>query len=244
MIKERPLFRRRLKARWRLALQATLKIPCRGVYGLSYTLVQHLDPKKPISLIDVGAHDGEFAFGVACYCGLTKGILVEPLPDKLPKLQARFRPPNYHVFGCALAAEAGTAVLRVNELDATSSLLALRRDIPEVQGLALGKERLVECPQRTLDSVAAEAGLDGIDLLKIDVQGAEHLVLAGARSALERTRMIWVECSFKPIYDGSSTFSDIFSTLNAAGFQLLDWSPAWRSASGELLQVDALFTRR
>lgn len=243
MIKEKPLLRRRLKAGWRQFLQRALKIPCRSVYGISSVLLAEIPPDRPISVIDVGAHDGDFTFGLACYCGLTKAVLVEPLPHKVQVLQGRFAPPHYQVFGCALAGESGTATLRVNAMEATSSLLSLRRDRPEVSDLQLGEERQVEVPQRTLDSIAAEAGLGAVDLLKIDVQGAEHLVLAGGRETLGRTRIIWVETAFKPIYEGSTTFAEVYATLNAAGFQLQNWSPAWVSPTGELLQVDCLFTR-
>ena len=244
VIKEKPLFRRRVKAAWRQFLHRTLKIPCRSVYGISTVLLAEIPRNQPLRVIDVGAHDGDFAFGLACYCGLTQGVLIEPLPHKVKLLEGRFAPPHYRVFGCALAGAAGTATLRVNAMEATSSLLPLRRDRPEVSDLDLGEERCIEVPQRTLDSVMAEAGGGPVDLLKIDVQGAEHLVLAGGAETLRRTRVIWIETAFKPIYEGSTTFAEVYNSLNAAGFQLRNWSPAWTSPTGELLQVDCLFTRR
>ena len=241
MIQEKPLFRRRLKAAFRLALQSTLRIPCPGVYGIPFVLLARLQKNVPLYVVDVGAHDGDITFGLACYCGLEAAVLVEPLPHKAAKLREKFRPPHYHVFECALAAAPGEAELRVNEMEATSSLFSIRRDMPELNALPLGQERVVRVAQRTLDSVIAEANLPRIDVLKIDVQGAEHLVLSGAAETLRRTRIIWTECSFKPLYEGSSTFTDIYTTLDAAGFRLLEMSPAFRSPSGELLQSDLLF---
>ena len=241
MIQERPPLRRRLKAAFRLALQSALRIPCHGIYGIPYILLQRLQKNVPLRVVDVGAHDGEFTFGLASYCGLEAGVLVEPLPHKAAKLREKFRPPHYHVFECALAASAGEAELRVNDLEATSSLFAIRRGMPELNALPLGEERVVRVAQCTLDSVVAEAGLPRLDVLKIDVQGAEHLVLSGAAETLRRTRLIWTECSFKPLYDGSSTFTDIYVALNAAGFRLLEMSPTFRSPTGELLQSDLLF---
>jgi len=241
MIRERPLFRRRLKASWRQFLEAALKIPCQSVYGIPSALLRYLPKGQPIQLADIGAHDGDFTFGLACWCGLERSVMVEPLPHKAAQLRERFRAPQYHIFECALAADVGTAVLHVNAIEATSSLFSIRRGIAELSGLALGEEKILRVPTRTLDSVTAEAKLERIDLLKLDVQGAEHLVLAGATQALKATRLIWSECSFKPLYTGSCTFADIYETLAKVGFQLLELNTAFRSPTGELLQVDALF---
>lgn len=241
MIQEKPILRRRLKAALRLALQSALRIPCPAVYGIPYVLLQRLQKNVPLYVVDVGAHDGEFTFGLASYCGLEAAVLVEPLPHKAAKLREKFRPPHYQVFECALAAAPGEAELRINEMEATSSLFSIRRDMPELNALPLGRERVVRVAQRTLDGAIAEAGLPRIDVLKIDVQGAEHLVLSGAAETLSRTRIVWTECSFKPLYDGSSTFTDIYAALNAAGFRLLEMSPTFRSHTGELLQSDLLF---
>lgn len=243
MIREYPPLRRRLKTRLRRFLNATIRMPLHALHGVPVVLLKHLPEQTPITLVDVGAHDGDFTFGIACWCGLNQSVMIEPLPHKAAGLRKRFRPPHYQVFECALAAEPGKAVLLVNEMEATSSLLHLPREIPEVAELKLGQERRIECVQRTLDSVVAEAAQDRIDLLKIDVQGAEHLVLAGAKATLARTHIVWIECAFKKIYDGASTFPDLYAMLNGAGFQLMDLSPAWRGPTGELLQVDALFIR-
>jgi len=78
-------------------------------------------------------------------------------------------------------------------------------------------------------------------LLKIDVQGVEHLVLEGGKQALLNTSFVWMELSFKPLYIGSSVFHDIYSMMEKSGFILLELSPGHRSPINELLQADALF---
>lgn len=47
----------------------------------------------------------------------------------------------------------------------------------------------VDCPVRAGDAYMAERGIEQIDLLKIDVEGAEHLVLAGFTGALAAGRI-------------------------------------------------------
>ena len=81
-------------------------------------------------------------------------------------------------------------------------------------------------------------------MLKIDVQGAEAQVLAGASQILNRTRFVWIEFSFKPLYENSPTFFDIFAQMDAAGFGLLELTPEFRAPNREVLQADGLFFRR
>jgi FkbM family methyltransferase len=75
--------------------------------------------------------------------------------------------------------------------DAFSSLFANNRT-PE-------KER-VRVAMRTLDQVVEEIRLSKIDLIKIDVEGAEHMVILGAKNTLERFR----PKIFMEIYSGNN----------------------------------------
>ena len=52
-----------------------------------------------------------------------------------------------------------------------------------------GQGRNIDCAMRSGDAYMAEQGIDRIDLLKIDVEGAEHLVLQGLAGALAGGRI-------------------------------------------------------
>jgi hypothetical protein len=88
-----------------------------------------------------------------------------------------------------------------------------------------------------------DAGLDHVDLLKVDVQGAEDKVLAGAIESLSMIFAIWIEVSFKPLYEGSAIYSEIYRTLDK-DFRLVDMQPAFRAPDAEILQSNMLFLRR
>jgi hypothetical protein len=66
-----------------------------------------------------------------------------------------------------------------------------------------------------LDDIAE---IDDIDLLKIDVQGAELSVFRHGRRALQNAVMIQTEVSFIPLYENQPSFADVDQELRAQGF--------------------------
>jgi FkbM family methyltransferase len=58
----------------------------------------------------------------------------------------------------------------------------------------------------------------GADYLKLDVQGSEGQVLAGARTCLDSVLVVHTEVEFVQIYEGQPTFGDIDETLRSRGF--------------------------
>jgi hypothetical protein len=58
----------------------------------------------------------------------------------------------------------------------------------------------------------------GADYLKLDVQGAEALVLAGAGETLKSVLVVHTEVSFVPFYKGQAMLGDVDGLLRAAGF--------------------------
>jgi FkbM family methyltransferase len=209
--------------------------------GEPVLLVRHLRKGKPISLIDVGAYNGDFTDAIEKYCGIEIGVLIEPLPEKAHELRRRFHLPKYHVFECVLSCCDGIVPLEINEFQPTSSILRIKRGIPELAGVSLGSGHTIQRDAFTLDGIVSQVGMKEIDLLKLDVQGAEQLVLRGGPESLKSTSMIWIEVSYKPLYEGSCTFFDVYSFLHEHGFRLYEIGDAFRGPSGELLQSDALF---
>lgn len=71
----------------------------------------------------------------------------------------------------------------------------LYRHDGRADSFSLGLAEGVECQEvsvTTLDRVAASEGIDRVDLIKMDVEGAEELVLRGATSLLLRGRPVVV----------------------------------------------------
>lgn len=212
-------------------------------HGLEAGLVPFFPARAPITLVDVGASAGEFTASVVDHSGVKKALLVEPMPARCRELEARYADPRFVIRECAASDTPGVVEFDVLNSDYSSSILPV---LPAVGGanqrLDLAVKQRLQVATRTLDSLVAEADLpQTIDLLKIDTQGAELHVLRGAAATLERVRAIWVEVSFRALYEGSALFPDVHAFLGARGFRLYSLHEGFRGADGELLQADALF---
>jgi FkbM family methyltransferase len=71
----------------------------------------------------------------------------------------------------------------------------------------------------TLDEAVASQGLAGsVNVLVVDVQGAELLVLKGGIRTLSEVDAVVCEVSTEPFYDGGVLYPELKSFLNANGF--------------------------
>lgn len=69
----------------------------------------------------------------------------------------------------------------------------------------------------TLDSWAKHNGVDHVDFIWADVQGAERDLIEGGRELLARTRLLYTEYCNRELYEGQATLP-----------QLLKMLPGWR----------------
>jgi FkbM family methyltransferase len=141
----------------------------------------------PGIFVDIGANDpriGSVSWPLE-QVGWT-GILVEPLADEAKKLREARRATVFEV-ACGPPEQDGMDVdFLVAGIFSTlkNRLMVPRSTIPPV----VGTVRV-----RTLDSILAEAQISSIDLLSIDVEGAEIDVLRGFSLERFKPRLILIE---------------------------------------------------
>ena len=118
-----------------------------------------------------------------------RGLIVEP-QEQLAAVYAGVRPRD--TVYCGLAGRAdGTVDFHVVEgLHGLSSAVLANAESAGQYGAAFRTESK---PVRRLSALIADAGLERIDFLKIDVEGAEPDVLAGLDLTRHRPRVILVE---------------------------------------------------
>jgi FkbM family methyltransferase len=87
----------------------------------------------------------------------------------------------------------------------------------------------VEVEVKTLDGLAAQAGLTRLDFIKIDVEGAELQVLEGGHQAIEAFRpamLIEIEARHTARYQHSP--EDIADWLTQRGYTMHAWEHGWQ----------------
>jgi len=83
-----------------------------------------------------------------------------------------------------------------------------------------------------------------VSYLKLDTQGFEGRVLAGAKSALPFIGLIQMEMPLLPLYRGELSFMELHHNLLNQGFQLVSLEPGYcEPATGHMVQVDGIYSR-
>jgi FkbM family methyltransferase len=76
----------------------------------------------------------------------------------------------------------------------------------------------IEVPCTRLDSFCKENDIDRIDLIWMDLQGAELIALKSLGKMLSTVKVIHTELEVNPMYDGQCLFADVNSFLIDMGF--------------------------
>ena len=143
--------------------------------------------------------------------------IFECSPRYLPKLYRRFRTnPRVKVIGRGVSNRPGEASFYETSHVGGGSLLKVGQ-----LGAALYGLKNAESYQVQITSIDSEyLSLGGeIDVLQIDVQGAEMLVLEGAEEMISRTKAVFLEvCMGADLYSNSTTWSELTSFLDNKGF--------------------------
>lgn len=192
-------------------------------------------PRTPKVIFDIGACEGEDSIRYSRRFPDARVFTFEPLPANQALIRANFdlhRAATAELVPLALSDRIGEAEFFVssgrppdefagsnwNYGNKSSSLLPPASTAP-MFGWIEFKERIAVRTQ-TLDAFCAERAIEAIDFIHMDVQGAEHLVLAGARTMLSRVGALWLEVANETVYAGQRLRPEMEQFMNDAGFAL------------------------
>ena len=196
-----------------------------------------IDPK---TVVDIGANTGWFASCLGKVCPCADITMIEANPNCEEHLSRIGYP--YAIVALSNS-EKERVKFYVNKNDSVCC------------GASLYKENTkfyedceeIEVETHALDEV--ELYPDGIDLLKIDVQGSEKDILEGASNTLTRTKNILLECSFSNYNIGSPQIEEVLEFVKSKGFYpraILEehWSrPGIDFPVSVVHQIDILFSK-
>jgi FkbM family methyltransferase len=210
-------------------------------------LRRFLKALRPAAIFDVGANIGQYAASVR-KCGFAGRIVsFEAIPSVHATLMvAAEKDPNWIVAPCcALGRKAGEARINVAGNSWSSSILAMGdvhlKAAPESRYLGQEVVRLERLDQIAVPFLPTVGGL----LLKVDTQGYEEEVLAGAAALMDRVSAMQLELSLEPLYHGAPDWRRMLELSQDLGFELHGLIPGFcDKLSGKLLQVDGLFLRK
>jgi len=146
-------------------------------------------------LVDVGANNGWFSACMAKAHPEMHCHLIEPNAELASAIEGNLssRCADYSIHFLGISDHCGSARFNVAFDNAQQSSL-MREVVTKFSEPRYIEESEIEV--LTLDSFCQQNSIEAIDLLKVDIQGAEHLLLDGAQETLKRTRMALFEISF------------------------------------------------
>jgi FkbM family methyltransferase len=145
----------------------------------------------------------------------------------------------------ALSSFSGKANLNVNSHDATHSLFEIGKI--EYWDEHVDKMHIEQVKTKSLDSFCEEYGITNIDLLHLDIQGAELDALRGAANLFNKREVCLIRCEseFEEIYIGQPLFWDIGKFLSGLNYRFVkNVDNKYRSENvPRLVWADSLFLR-
>jgi FkbM family methyltransferase len=198
-------------------------------------------------VLDVGAHQGEYARFIrsAGYAG--RIVSFEPVAATFSALErAASTDSMWQTHQLALGARDQEATINVA---AATTLASLRRpsgySLQEFPGKSnISRVETVEV--RRLDGIfeSVAAGLDQPRAyLKLDTQGWDLEVLAGAAGCLPQILALQSELSVQPLYEGTPGYLAALTELHALGYELTGLFPVVRDGSERVIELDCVMRR-
>ncbi len=190
-----------------------------GEYEAGLQRLMERSIRPGMTCLDVGANIGAITIPMARLVGPQgKVVAFEPNPPIAERLNQNVSGNSFshvRIESCALSDEPGNLVM------ATASPHHENQGMSSLVEFSHGDlTSSVTVPVRTLDEYVAAEGIQQIDFIKVDIQGAEPQFLKGAAQTIRRFQpTIVMELAASSLADSNTTAADIVRQLNELGLQ-------------------------
>ncbi len=194
-------------------------------------------------VVDVGANVGRFGLALRRLGYTGRIISFEPVPATVEHLQrSAARDPLWDVHCLALGASDGQARIHLYAGSENATLAEVTTFARGWMPSALQETGYVDVPLRRLDSLMAEGviPMDAPALLKIDAEGFDWEVMAGAGSRVADFAGVQMELMVQPVWQNAPPMGESLLRLAELGFQPAAFSVANRAHFSAIV-IDGLF---
>jgi FkbM family methyltransferase len=198
-------------------------------------------------IFDIGASDGGFARKIKDIYPKAEIHSFEALPESYEKLKARCAHlENFHAVHVALSDKPGEIEFYLCDNNTGSSSMLEMTDIHKEAYPHTAKNSVLRVNAIRLDDYAQDLQLEQRKvLMKLDVQGAEKIVLDGSLATLTFVDIIFCEINFVETYKGCVLFSELNKFFEQHNFTLAGMENISQSlVHGEFLQADAYYFKK
>jgi FkbM family methyltransferase len=210
--------------------------------------VEKILGRSPELIIDVGAQRGDTTIGYLQRFPTCRAYAFEPELENYTAAETRLASftDRAQLFKEAIGDVSARVQLNINSHSGTHSLLESGDQRYWDGPVATLNQTLVKC--RRLDDFFDEFKIEKVDLLAMDIQGAELRALKGAERLLtdHRVALVYCEVEFYELYKGQPLFWEIGSHLHRKGYHLYGlYDPHYHKDNPRVLGwTDALFVSR
>ena len=187
---------------------------------LTQRCIDHLDPDRDV--IDIGANVGFHAVLFGQHVRAGRVLSVEPIPGALSRLRR-----NLARNGLTDRVEIFEGVISSNSEEVEIKMIPGREEFSSLGAMthpsvAGAKIEFLTVAATTLDELVATKGLNP-GFIKVDVEGAEHLVFAGGGQTLRQFRpVVLSELSDPLLKSNGSSSADVIAAIERCGYQVID----------------------
>jgi FkbM family methyltransferase len=170
----------------------------------------------PKHVVDVGANHGDWTRAALKYFPEAYYTLVEPQDQLRTHVQDLLaRDGRIRWIGAGAGDKLGTLPLRIWHRDVTSSFI-FTREAAMTAGM-----RQIEVPVTTLNEIVRTSDAPFPDLVKIDAEGFDLRVLAGASELVGKTDIFLLEAQIWP-RRWENTLGNVIQTMAHLGYRIFD----------------------
>lgn len=169
-------------------------------------------------VVDIGANVGYYTVIAASRVGPGGRVIAfEPEPENYSCLERSIEQNHFSnttLHQQAVADRAGFLTLHL--YDSNKGKHSLVKDVHDAAGFSTE----IRVPTVTLDEALSKLSVDRVDVIKMDIEGAESLALLGMSRALTTCHTLFMEFTPASIQKAGHDPSDVLASLRAYGFTI------------------------